>query len=159
MIWLYEVTVDDMIRVFMQIANYWTWLKREYDGKGLDSASLKLKAAARCGDLKMLIDAMKSYPRAEDVNTRYCALEELELCSATKHKLNLPPGANCNFHRLDKVNYFILHPNTQATRQRIEESLNFAIYGVTHTISVLETNCLASKWYIANLPPNSSKQC
>ena len=62
MICLYETTVDDMIRVFMQFANYWTWLKGGPDGKGPDLASLKLKAAAMCGDAKMLADVMKSYP-------------------------------------------------------------------------------------------------
>ena len=58
---LHETTVDDMIRAFMQIANYWAWLKGELDGKGPDYASLKLKATPRCGDPKMLVDSMKSY--------------------------------------------------------------------------------------------------
>ena len=156
---LYEATVDDMIRAFMQIANYRTWLKGGSDGKGPDSASLKLKAAARCGDPKMLADAMKSYPGAEDVNTRDCALEGSELFGSTKRKLNLPPGADCDSHRPDKVNYSIPRPNTRATRQRIEESLSSAIHGVAHTTSVLETDCLASKWHIARLPPNSAKRC
>jgi hypothetical protein len=40
MICLYEATVDDIIRAFMQIAKYRTWLKRGSDGKGFDSASL-----------------------------------------------------------------------------------------------------------------------
>jgi hypothetical protein len=61
MICLYEATVDDMNRAFMQISNYRTWLKRGFDDKGHDSASLKLKATAICGDPKMLADAMKSY--------------------------------------------------------------------------------------------------
>jgi hypothetical protein len=91
-------------------------VERLSDGEGLDSASLKLKAAARCGDPKMLADAMKSYPWAEDVNTKDCALEGSELFGSTKRKFNLPPGADCGFHRPDKVNYFILRPNTRATR-------------------------------------------
>ena len=62
MICLYETTVDDSIRAFMQIANYRSWLRVGSTGKGLDFASLKLKAAARCGDPKLLVDAMKSYP-------------------------------------------------------------------------------------------------
>jgi hypothetical protein len=57
------------------------------------------------------------------------------------------------------VNYFIHRPYTRVTRQCIDESLSFAIHGVVHTTSVLETNCLASKWHIARLPPNSVKQC
>ena len=40
---LYEATVDDMIRAFMQIANYQTWLKGGSDGKGHDLASLNSK--------------------------------------------------------------------------------------------------------------------
>ena len=96
----------------MQVANYRKWLKRGSDGKGLDSASLKLKAVAMCGDPKMLVDAMKAYPWAEDVNTRDCALEGSELFGSTKHKLNLPSGADCDSHQPDKVNYVIPRPNT-----------------------------------------------
>lgn len=145
MICLYEVIVDDMIHAFMQIINYQTWLKRRPDGKGRDLASLKLKVTARCGDPEMLVDAMKSYPGAEDVNTRDCALEGSKLFGSTKRKFNLPPGADCDSHRPDKVNYFIPRPNTQATRQYIEELLSSAIHDVAHTTSMLETDCLASK--------------
>jgi hypothetical protein len=121
MIFLYEAIVDDMICAFMQIAYYRTWLKRGSNGKGSDLASLKLKTVARCGDPKMLADAMKSYPRAEYVSIRDCALEGSELFNSTKHKLNLPPGADCDSHRPNKVNYSISHPHTPATCQRIEE--------------------------------------
>jgi hypothetical protein len=157
MICLYETTMDDMIRTFMQFANYRTWLKGGSDGKGLDSASLKLKAAARCGDPKMLVDAMKSYPGAEDVNTRDCALEGSEFFGSTKRKLNLPPGVDCDSHRPDKVNYSIPRPNTRATRQRIEESLSYAIHSVAHTTSVLETDCLASKWHYCKITTQLSQ--
>jgi len=34
-----------------------------------------------------------------------------------------------------------------------------SIHGVPHTTSVLETDCLTSKWHIARLPPNSAKRC
>jgi hypothetical protein len=51
---LYEATMNAMIRAFMQITNYRTWLKGGSDGKCHDSASLKIKAAARCGDSKMI---------------------------------------------------------------------------------------------------------
>jgi hypothetical protein len=134
-------------------------VKRGFDGKGHDLASLKLKTTARCENPKMLADAMKSYPGAEDVNTRDCTLEGLELFGSTKRKLNLPPGVDCESHRFEKVNYSIPHPNTRAIRQRIEESLSSAIHGVAHTTSMLETNCFASKWHIARLPSNSAKRC
>ena len=70
---LYETIVDDLIRAFMQIANYKSWLRGGSTGKGPDFASFKLKVAARYGDPKLLTSAMKSYPRLEDHNTRDCA--------------------------------------------------------------------------------------
>ena len=91
MICLYEATMDDLIRAFIQIVNYRSWLRGGPTGKGLDSASLKLKVAARCGDLKLLADAMKSYPGAEDLNTKDCALKGSELFGSTKRKFDLPP--------------------------------------------------------------------
>ena len=95
---LYETTVNDMIRAFMQITNYPAWLKGELHGKGPDSASLKLKATARCGDPNMLANAMKSYPRAKGANTRYCVLEGSELFGSTIRNFNLLPGADCDSH-------------------------------------------------------------
>ena len=103
-------------------------------GKGSNLVSLKIKAAARCGDPKMLANAMKSYPRAKDVNNKDCALEGSELFGSTKHKFNLPPNVDYDSHQPDKVNYFIPRPNTHATRQCIEESLSSAVHGVSHTI-------------------------
>ena len=85
--------------------------KERLHGKGLDFASLKLKAAARCEDPKILVDAIKSYPGAEGANTRNCALDRSELFGSTKQKFNLPLGIDCDSHRLDKVNYSIPHPN------------------------------------------------
>ena len=79
---------------------------------------------------------MKSYPGAEDVNTKDCALEGSELFDSTKHKLNLPSGADCDFHQSDKVNYTILHSNTWTTRQCIKEPLNSALHNVAHITSV-----------------------
>ena len=59
---------------------------------------LKLKATTRCGDPKILANAMKSYPGVEGANTRDCALEGSELFGSTKKKLNLPPGVDCDSH-------------------------------------------------------------
>ena len=92
-------------------------MKGGFDGKGPDLASLKLKATAMCGGPKMFL---KSYPRAEDVNTKDCALEGSELFGSTKRKLNLPPGSDCDSHRPNIVNYSIPRPNIRAIRQRIE---------------------------------------
>ena len=133
-------------------------VERGSDGKGPDPAIFKLKAATMCGDPKMLADAMKIYTGAKNVNIRNCALEGSELFGSTKRKLNLPPYVDCDSHQPDKVNYSIHRPNTRATRQLTEESLNSTMRCVAHITSVLEIDCLASNCNIAKLPPNSTKR-
>ena len=59
---LYEATIDDLILPFMQIRKYRSWLKGGSFGKDLDSPSLKLKVVAKCGDPKVLVEAMKAFP-------------------------------------------------------------------------------------------------
>ena len=86
-------------------------------------------------------------------------MEGSELFGSTKRKLDLPPVADCDSHRPDKVNYLIPHPNTRVKRACIEESLNSAEHGMAHTTSMLETNCPSSHWHIARLPSNSAKRC
>ena len=54
MIGMYKVTTDDLIYVFMKIANHILWLKREFIGRGHDSTSLKLKVATNYIDPKIL---------------------------------------------------------------------------------------------------------
>ena len=67
-------------------------VKKGFDDKGLELVSLKLKAATKCGDPRMLVDAMKFHPKAEDVNMRDCALEGSELL--------VPPNANSTYHQV-----------------------------------------------------------
>lgn len=55
---LYEANMDELIKAFMQIANYMYWLKGGPTSKGLDHYSLKLKVVAKCGDMKVFADAM-----------------------------------------------------------------------------------------------------
>ena len=93
---LYEATVDDLICAFIQIENYRLWLRGGSTSKMPYSASLKLKATARCGDPKSLANAMKSYPELEDLNTKDCALEGSELFGSTKRKLDLPLDVDCD---------------------------------------------------------------
>jgi hypothetical protein len=111
MTYLYEVTVDEMICVFMQITTYQALLKRDFDGKGLDSTFLKLKTVARCGNQKLLANAMKSYigqnmSTPEIVHWRGLSLLVLQ-------------SVDCNSHGPDKVNNVIFCPNTWTTRQCI----------------------------------------
>ena len=90
--------MDDLICAFMHIANYRLWSRGGCTCKGPDFTSLKLKVDARCGDPKLLANAMKSYLEAEYPNTRDCDLEGFELFGSIKQKLDLPPGADCNSH-------------------------------------------------------------
>jgi hypothetical protein len=92
-------------------------LKNHSIRKGHDSTSLKLNIVAKCGDPKMLADAMKFSPRVEDPNTKDCALEDLELFGSTKQKLDLPPKVDCDPHQPKKMNYSIPHPNTHYAKR------------------------------------------
>lgn len=139
-----EATMDDLIHTFIQIANSRSWLKEGSIGKGLDSPSLKLKIASRCGDPKILVDGMKFFHGAKDLMSRYCGLKGLELFGSTKRKLDLPPGVDCESHQLVKVNYSIPCPKGHAKRACIEEALNSRCHGVAHTTSIFETYCIIS---------------
>lgn len=75
MICFYEPTIDDMIWAFIQIANYYTWLKSGSTRKRTNQASLKLKTTTQTRDLKLVAEAMKSFLGIENLNTRSIALE------------------------------------------------------------------------------------
>lgn len=79
--------------------NYQASLKGGSNGKGLDPMSLKLRTTPVCGDPNVLIDAIKSYPGAEDVNIRDCALKGSKLFGSNKQKLNMPHGVNYGSHQ------------------------------------------------------------
>ena len=124
--------------------------------------SLKLKVVAKCGDPKLLADAMKSYPGIKNINTRDCALESsvVWIHQIRKHVMTCTPGADYDSHQPKKVNYFISRLNTHRSKRAcIEESLNFGDHGVAHATCVLETDCLVSQWHIARLPPSLAKKC
>lgn len=59
---MYGAIVVDLIHAFLHIANYKSWLEGGFTGKGPNSTSLRLKATARCGDPKLVANAMKFYP-------------------------------------------------------------------------------------------------
>ena len=80
--------------IFIQIANYRLWWRDGSIGKDPDFAPLRLKLLA---NPKLLADVMKSYPGAEDLNTRDCALDWSQLFGSTKWKLDMPSSADCRF--------------------------------------------------------------
>lgn len=87
---------------------------------------------------------MKYFIGLEDLNTKDCALESLELFGSTNRKLDLPLGVECDSHQPDKVSYVIPFSNDHAKRACMEEALNDVDHGLAHTTSVLETCCIAS---------------
>ncbi len=157
---VYEATVEDLIRAFMQITNYRAWLKGGQSGKGPDQATLKLRAAASSKDPKLISEAMKTFPGAEDFPIHDTPLEGSEIFGSTKRKLNMPIGSQFDSHRPDKVNYSIPRLNTRSTRQRIEESLKeIEVPDIVHTTWVLETDCDPHEWHIARIPKKSARVC
>lgn len=119
--------------------NYRLWLKGGSFWKGFDQTSLKLKIAYHIGDPKLLVEAMRSYPGAKDLNTRNCVLEGFELFGSTKRKLNLPSGFEYDYHHPYKVKYSIPHLNTSSTRACIEEPLIHDNSVVSHTTNAMES--------------------
>ena len=73
-------------------------VERWSTSKGHDSTSLKLKAIAKCGDPRPMVEAMKSYLGIEGLRTKDCALEGTKLFASTKWKLDLPLGADYDSH-------------------------------------------------------------
>lgn len=53
MICLYKVTMDDLIRTFMQIINYKLMLEGGFTSICLDTTSLSLNITTKCGDPKL----------------------------------------------------------------------------------------------------------
>ena len=86
---LYKAKVDDVIWTFMQFTKHCSWLKGGSSGKRPNQMSLKLIAATHTSDPKLLAEIMRSYPWANDLSTRTCALEGSELFGSTKRKLDL----------------------------------------------------------------------
>jgi len=156
---LYAATVDDLIRAFMQITSYRAWLKGGTSGKGPDKGTLRLRSAQRSGDPKLIAEAVRNFPGAEDLLTRAGGLEGAEIFGSTKRKLDMPPGSSQDSHRFDMVNYSLPRDGRRVTRARIKEALDGEDSGVQHTTSVLESDCDPSKWHIARLPKKSARKC
>ena len=128
---------DDLIWAFMHIANYRSWLKSGCISVGHDSTLLILKAIAKCGDPTPIAEAMKSYPRAEGLNNKYCALEGTKLFGSTKRKLNFHLVPNATQINATKWTTPFL-AQTLGQKKMHMESLNYARHGVANTTSMLE---------------------
>ena len=117
------------------------WLTADFITKGHDFESLILKVVAKCGDMKLMANAIKFDHGAKDLNITDCALEGSEFHGSTKRKLNFLKSAHCDSHWFDQVNYSILYPNTRVKKACVEESLDFAKDNITRVPSTSTKRC------------------
>jgi len=117
---LYVATVDDYVRAFMQMVQYYQFLKGDNLGTGPRKAELHLRVAQRyaqrTGNPKGLNDAMATVPGAGEYCTRNPHFEGEEVFGSQPRMPNLPPGSQHDSHRPDKVNFSRPRGATRTTR-------------------------------------------
>jgi len=110
---LYIATVDDYVRVFLQMVRYYQFLEGESPRIDPSKAELLLQVAQRyaqyIGNPKGLNDAMAIILGGGDYFTRDPHFEGEEVFGSQKWMPNLPPGSQHDLHHLDKVNFSQLH--------------------------------------------------
>jgi hypothetical protein len=118
---LYVATVDDFVRGFLQVVNYYQFLKDDVGGTGPTKKELKLRMAERrakqtCNPL-VLEDPMLDMPGADEFCTREPRMAREEVFGSSKRKADLPLGAEEEFHWPDKVNFS--HPRASGRGVRV----------------------------------------
>lgn len=106
---LYVATVDDYVRAFMQMVQYYQFLKGANPGTDPRKEELQLRVAQRyaqrTGNPKSLHDAMANVPGAGEYCTRDPHFEGEEVFGSRKRMADLPPGSEYDSHHPDKVNF------------------------------------------------------
>ena len=186
---LYVATVDDYIRAFLQVVNYYQYLKGDVGGTGPSKQELKLRMAERraqkTGDPKVLKDPMLDMPGADEFCTRDPHMAGEEVFGSMKRRLDLPLGADDESHRPDKVNFSHPRGYGRKTKERtahmsvISEEDESNVHEVApsspqaddavpsprsqgqirHVSCVQETRVNVKEWHIARLAKNSGKCC
>jgi hypothetical protein len=186
---LYVATVDDFVRGFLQVVNYYQFLKGDVGGTGPTKKELKLRLAERrakqTGNPLVLEDPMMDMPGAEEFCTRVPCMAGEEVFGSTKRKADLPLGAEEESHRPDKVNFSHPRASSRAVRTRStdmpiiieEEDSNvpevappaphaddivpspIPVGRISHVTAVEETRVNVKEWHIARLPKTSAKCC
>jgi hypothetical protein len=119
---LYVATVDDFVQGFLQVVNYYQFLKGDIGGTCLTKKKLKLRMAERrakqTGNPLVLEDPMLDMLGAEEFGTRVPRMAGEEVFGSTKRKENLPLRAEEESHRPDKVNFSHPRGPRRAVRAR-----------------------------------------
>jgi hypothetical protein len=119
---LYVATVDDFVRAFLQVVNYYQFLKSDVGGTGPTKKELKLRMAERrakqtCNPLE-LEDPMLDMPGVDEFCTREPRMAGEEVFGSSKRKADLPLGAEEKSHRPDKVNFSHPRGSVRAVKAR-----------------------------------------
>jgi hypothetical protein len=119
---LYVATVDDFVRAFLQVVNYYQFLKGDVGGTGPTKKELKLRMAKRkakqtCNPL-VLQDPILDMPGADEFCTRVPRMAGEEVFGSLKRKADLPLGAEEESHRPDKVNFSHPRGSVRAVKAR-----------------------------------------
>jgi hypothetical protein len=119
---LYVAIVDDFVRGFLQVVNYYQFLKGDIGGTCPTKKELKLRMAERrvkqTGNPLVLEDPMLDMPGAEDFYTRVPRMAGEEVFGSSKRKADLPLGAEEESHRPDKVNFSYPRGSGRVVRAR-----------------------------------------
>ena len=160
---LFDATSDDSIRAWMQMTNYWAYLKGYASRSGPLKGELRLRAAKRSGDPKKIAEALNTLLGAEGVGTRIPHLEGEETFGSTKRKLEVPIGDAGDSHRPDKINFSQPRVRTRSTptvsqpsRDKGEEARPNPS---RHVTVAFESNCDTLKWHIAKISHKSNTRC
>ncbi len=117
---LYVATVDDYVRAFMQMVQYYQFLKGDNPGTGPGKEELKLRVAQRyaqrTGNPKGLHEVMATIPGVGRYCTRNPHLEGEEVFGSQNRMSDVPPGSEHDSHRPDKVNFSRPRVTTRYTR-------------------------------------------
>lgn len=176
---LFDATLDDLVRAFMQVTAYYSFLKGERGGTGPRREELRLRNTLKYKDPVKINNAMKKFPGAGEWCNRVPNFVGEEVFGSTKRKLDLPPGSEFDSHRPDKINFS--HPRVetrsakaQRTREVIEQGEKEALEiadadveeddtrnvtlpnGVIHVTAVKETDCDVTLWHISRVKKTRS---
>ena len=102
---MYDATVNDFVRAFMQCTNYYQFLKGRRSGTRPSNEELRLRQAQRSGKLDKVVDAMETMAEGKEWCTRTPHFEGKEVFGSTTWQLNLPIGSEFDSHRPDKTNF------------------------------------------------------
>ena len=176
---LYVATMNDYIRVFLQVVAYYQFVNGGIGGDGPNKEELKLRGAQRraqrIGNPTVLQKVLLDMLGGEEFCTRNPHLEGAEVFGSQKRRLDTPIGDDGETHRPDNVKLSRPRPGKRVTQSQpvtlptiIEESSpcvqkvqvpSPAGLGFHRVTAVQETKVDVFLWHIARILYTSGKSC